>query len=463
MSGVILSKPRSVSTLGANVARIYIAGIGGTFMGALAKLAVQMGHQVSGWDRALYSPMREQIEALDVSVDTSESPVWPDPAPDVCLIGNALGRGHPLVETGLEMGLNFQSGPQWLREQVLRHRRVIAIAGTHGKTTTTAMVTHLLEPMNPGYLIGGVPPNRPNTELGDGEWFVIEADEYDTAFFDKRAKFVHYDPELFLINNLEHDHADIYPSVQSIQWQFHQGLRVQKPQGAVLYRFNDPTIQAVIDQGVWADRIDLNRVEVDQTGAQLTVTVDGESHSCNVSFYGPHNRANAQAAIAIGLRAGVSLADLVSRMGSFEGVARRADCIASGPGWSIYDDFAHHPSAIELALNGFAERAPDAPLTAVIEPRSNTMKLGAHRDRLIPVTARADRVFWLQTPAMDWAIDELDLPSHHRVFRNAQSLYDRICEDLNGQIVLMSNGDLMGLRERLKGLGMPPASPTNPT
>ena len=436
------------------MASIYIAGIGGTFMGALAKLAVDLGHQVSGWDRNLYSPMKEQILALDIPVDNSDAPQWPDPAPDICLVGNSLSRGHPLVEEGLRQGLNFMSGPDWLRQEVLRHKRVIAVAGTHGKTTTTAMIVHLLDELQPGYLVGGVPADRTHTALGgpNSDWFVIEADEYDTAYFDKRAKFVHYNPELFVINNLEHDHADIYADVSEIQWQFHQGLRAQKPQGATFYRFGDPTIEQVIQRGCWARTVDANEIKISQQGRRLTVRFEDQVLTCDVDFFGPHNRANAQMAIAVGLRVGLPLSSLVERLSTFKGVARRADRIASGPGWSIYDDFAHHPSAIELALSGFAESSPDASLTAVIEPRSNTMKLGEHRGRLVSVTARADRVFWLQTPEMQWAIDELPLPENHRVFRNPDLLFEAISEHLSGQVVLMSNGNLMGLRERLVAL-----------
>ncbi|MEO0347380.1 MAG: UDP-N-acetylmuramate:L-alanyl-gamma-D-glutamyl-meso-diaminopimelate ligase [Pseudomonadota bacterium] len=443
---------------------IHVLGICGTFMGGVAALAKAHGHDVTGCDQNVYPPMSDQLAALGITPIEGFGAEQMDLAPDVFVVGNVVSRGNPLMEAILDAGLPYTSGPQWLAAHVLRGRRVVAVAGTHGKTTTTSLVAHLLEHagLEPGFLVGGVPADfGVSARLGAGAPFVVEADEYDTAFFDKRAKFVHYAPEIAVLNNLEFDHADIYSDLAAIEWQFHQLLRIVPGKGRVVFNARDDNLMRVLARGCWTPTRSFDGeggrdadIALASAGAgQVAATIDGVDFDASWPMPGAHNRQNAAAALAAGLALGVPAETLLEGLATFRGVKRRLEVVATGGQVTVFDDFAHHPTAIRLTVGAMREVDEGGRLLVAFEPRSNTMKLGVHRDALGPAFDGVHGLFVLAPAAIDWDLSAAlaggagDVTVHNDV----AALHESIMAALRpgDRLVLMSNGGFGGLRERL--------------
>jgi UDP-N-acetylmuramate: L-alanyl-gamma-D-glutamyl-meso-diaminopimelate ligase len=386
---------------------IHILGICGTFMGGLAAIAREAGHRVTGCDANVYPPMSDQLRALGIELIEGYGAEQLDLKPDLFVIGNVVTRGNALMEAILDAGARYTSGPQWLADEVLPGRHVLAVAGTHGKTTTTAMLAWMLESagLQPGFLIGGVPQNFGiSARLGTGRHFVIEADEYDTAFFDKRSKFVHYRPRTAILNNLEYDHADIFPDLAAIETQFHHLVRTVPASGRIVANARDEAVARVLARGCWS--------EVQRFGARKeepgALRARGEPHAFDVlrgslkigrvdwSLIGEHNQLNALAAIGAAEHAGVAPDAAAAAMSGFEGVRRRLELRGETRGIKVYDDFAHHPTAMRTTVEGLRRKVGAARILAVFEPRSNTMKLGAMKAQLPWALEEADLSFCLQ-------------------------------------------------------------------
>ncbi len=392
---------------------LHILGICGTFMGGVAALARELGHTVEGSDQNVYPPMSTQLEQLGIVLKSGYSAAHLQPAPDQVVVGNALSRGNAAVEHFLDAGLAYVSGPQWLGEQVLRGRQVFAVAGTHGKTTTTAMLAWILDACGrePGFLVGGVPQNFDvSARLGSGAAFVIEADEYDTAFFDKRSKFVHYRPKIAILNNLEFDHADIFPDVAAIQRQFHHLVRTVPGSGRLIVNAEDAHLAEVLAQGCWTP---VTRFGLDSgdwqarlsaaDGSAFRVLVGGSDRGeVRWDLMGRHNVMNALAALAAADAAGVDPAAAITALATFRSARRRMERVADTAGISVYDDFAHHPSAIATTLAGLRARVCAARILVGLEPRSNSMRQGAHAHELAPSLRDADAVVLLQRAELPW-------------------------------------------------------------
>ncbi|AYC34443.1 UDP-N-acetylmuramate:L-alanyl-gamma-D-glutamyl-meso-diaminopimelate ligase [Pseudomonas cavernae] len=442
---------------------IHILGICGTFMGSLAVLAKELGHRVTGSDANVYPPMSTQLEAQGIALTQGYDPAQLQPAPDLVVVGNALSRGNPAVEYVLNQGLPYVSGPQWLADHVLQGRWVLAVAGTHGKTTTSSMLAWVLEHagMSPGFLIGGVPQNfAVSARLGGTPFFVVEADEYDSAFFDKRSKFVHYRPRTAILNNLEYDHADIFPDLAAIERQFHHLVRTIPGDGLIIHPQGEEALQRVLRMGCWTP------VQTTGTGGQwqarllsddgsrFEVLFDGAVQgTVDWQLTGQHNVANALACLAAARHVGVLPAQGAEALSAFKNVKRRMEKVAEVKGVTIYDDFAHHPTAIATTLDGLRKRVGEAPLIAIIEPRSNSMKLGAHRDGLPDSVVQADRVFWYAPPNLGWDLAATVAGS---------TVPTAVCDSLEAiiagvkahatpgtQVVIMSNGGFGGLHGKL--------------
>ncbi|MEJ2633503.1 MAG: UDP-N-acetylmuramate:L-alanyl-gamma-D-glutamyl-meso-diaminopimelate ligase [Acidihalobacter sp.] len=445
---------------------IHILGIGGTFMGGIAQLAKAAGHEVSGSDAQLYPPMSTQLEAAGIAVHSGYDPAQLEPAPDQVVVGNVMRRGLPVVEALLESGLDYASGPQWLAEHVLRGRWVLAVAGTHGKTTTSSLLAHILQQagLEPGFLIGGVPADfGVSARLTDSPFFVVEADEYDTAFFDKRSKFVHYRPRTLVLNNLEFDHADIFPDLAAIQRQFHHLVRTVPGGGLIVRRGDDSALDEVLAMGCWTPVEDFtldggngwSAKLLAEDGSRFQVLHDGRPQGeVEWQMLGRHNVSNALAALLAARHAGVPLAAGLEAVASFRGVARRLQALGEVGGVALYDDFAHHPTAIATTLQGLRARQSQARLIAVLEPRSNTMRMGVHRARLASSLDGADRVFLFQPPDLDWPLDEVarELPGRASVDADLDALEAALLEELRpgDHVVFMSNGSFGGLPKRVR-------------
>jgi len=463
--------------------RLHILGICGTFMGSLAQLAKAAGHQVSGCDANVYPPMSTQLEQAGIELAEGFDPAQLQPAPDLLLVGNALSRGNPCVEYLLEQKLPYVSGPQWLGEAILRDKHVLSVSGTHGKTTTSSMLAKILHSAgyNPGFLIGGVAQDfGVSAQLGgtapDGnQYFVVEADEYDTAFFDKRSKFVHYHSNTLIINNLEYDHADIFDNLAAIQRQFHHSVRTVPSTGTVIYPSNDSAVAAVIDQGCWSRQQRFGDADapwqyrlLSEDGSQFEViyanphTNLGQEMRGQVNWHhrGLHNVKNALAAVVAAYQVGVSIDQACAALSDFMGVKRRMEVIYTDKRLTVYDDFAHHPTAIKTTLEGLRAGVGKASILAVIEPRSATMKLGVHADSLSASVAAADQVLWYQNAGIDWDLSSV---------ANACSVPASVCADIDSllaatlqaikdkrgepiYIVIMSNGGFECFHGRLTAL-----------
>ena len=442
---------------------IHILGICGTFMGSLALLAKELGHRVTGSDANVYPPMSTQLEEQGIELLQGYHPEHLQPAPDVVVVGNALSRGNPAVEYLLDVGLPYVSGPQWLAEHVLQGRWVLAVAGTHGKTTTSSMLAWILEyaGMQPGFLIGGVPQNfGVSARLGKTDFFVVEADEYDSAFFDKRSKFVHYRPRTAVLNNLEFDHADIFPDLAAIEQQFHHLLRTVPSNGLVIYPAQEQALQRVIEQGCWTPlqttgpdgqwQADLIKAD----GSEFSVSLDGvEQGVVRWPLTGLHNVANGLAALAAARHVGVTGEHGAQALGEFQNVKRRMQKLAQVRGVTVYDDFAHHPTAIASTLDGLRKQVGEQQIIAVIEPRSNSMKLGAHREGLAPSTALADHVFWYAPDNLGWDLagTVADAPVPTRVCSSLEEIIAGVLAlaQADTQVVIMSNGGFAGIHTQL--------------
>ncbi|WP_406666222.1 UDP-N-acetylmuramate:L-alanyl-gamma-D-glutamyl-meso-diaminopimelate ligase [Gallaecimonas sp. GXIMD1310] len=439
---------------------IHILGICGTFMGGLAILAREMGYTVSGSDENVYPPMSTQLAEAGITLTEGYDPAQLEPAPDLVVIGNAMSRGNPCVEAVLNQGLRYVSGPQWLYEHILKDRWVLAISGTHGKTTTTAMLTWILEyaGLKPGFLVGGVPANFGlSARLGDAPFFVVEADEYDTAFFDKRSKFVHYRPRTLVINNLEFDHADIFPDLAAIQRQFNHLLRMVPEQGLVIVPANDSNVADTLAAGCWTPTLsigaDIDAELLSSDGSDIVVRCGDERYELCWPLIGLHNVHNALAALAAARHAGVPLSAGVAALREFRNVARRLECKGEAGGVQVYDDFAHHPTAIATTIDGLRRKVGGARILAVLEPRSNTMKSGVHAQRLNQSVAHADAVFWFEPQGLQWSIRDLcassAIPAQYSD-SIAQLVKQVVSSARPGDTILvMSNGGFGGIHQKL--------------
>ena len=451
---------------------IHILGICGTFMGGLAVLARQLGHEVTGSDQNVYPPMSTQLAAQGIALMSGYRRENLEQRPDLVIVGNAVSRGNVEMEAVLDAGIPYVSGPEWLREAVLAQRWVLAVAGTHGKTSTTSMLALILERsgLRPGFLVGGIPKDfGVSARLGEGTPFVVEADEYDTAFFDKRSKFVHYRPRTCILNNLEFDHADIFEDLPAIQRQFHHLVRTIPGRGLIIAPNFDPALDEVLQMGCWTP-VEHTALEgshcsanwgyrlLEADGSRFEVLHDGQPAGCvRWGLTGRHNVHNALAALAAAHHAGVYPERGTEALSHFNGVKRRMELRAEGAGIRLYDDFAHHPTAIRTTLEGLRTRVGPARILAILEPRSNTMRLGVHRhllgEALSPATLaliyQSDQVSWDVTAALSG-----EGPSESRVFSSTDALYAEIEQQLRpgDHVIVMSNGGFEGLIDRLAAL-----------
>jgi UDP-N-acetylmuramate: L-alanyl-gamma-D-glutamyl-meso-diaminopimelate ligase len=448
--------------------RVHILGICGTFMGGVAALAKAAGHQVSGSDENVYPPMSTQLRKLGIRLHEGYDEHQFDEEFDCVVVGNVLSRGSTAIEALLDSGLPYYSGPEWLANNVLTDKWVLAVAGTHGKTTTASMLAWILDyaGLSPGFLIGGVPMNfNISARLGQSKYFVVEADEYDTAFFDKRAKFVHYRPRTLAITNIEFDHADIYPHLDAILWQFHQLVRTVPSRGLITVNGRDQNIDDLLAKGTWTpvetfsseDEVATWSASYDLIGAKsrFSVSLRGEKvGQADWALLGRHNLENALAALSAAVDAGVGIDVTLEALSKFKGVKRRLDKKGVFKGVTLYDDFAHHPTAIAATLAAVRTLKVEQRIIAVIEPKSNTMRMGVHSEALRKALGEADRVFVLATEDLNWnpgsALSALG--SKLSVVWDVKDLLDGLLSELESgdRVIFMSNGNFQGLPRLLQ-------------
>jgi UDP-N-acetylmuramate: L-alanyl-gamma-D-glutamyl-meso-diaminopimelate ligase len=449
---------------------VHILGIAGTFMAGVAALAKAAGHRVTGSDHNVYPPMSTQLNSLGIELIEGFAASQLTPRPDVVVVGNVMTRGQPVIEALLESDIPQTSGPEWLAREILKGRWVLAVAGTHGKTTTASLLAWILEHAGfaPGFLIGGAPANfETSARLGQAPFFVIEADEYDTAFFDKRAKFVHYRARTLVLNNLEFDHADIYENVAAIERQFHHLVRTVPGSGRILWNAADARLARTLAMGCWTpcEGFASRALGVDALWTSRSVPGVSDGSSFEVlegatvhgrvqwSLIGGHNVDNALAALAAAHHAGVAVAQGIEALRSFKGVARRMQVRGEAGGIVVYDDFAHHPTAIQTTLAGLRARVKGARIIAVLEPRSHTMRMGVHRDALAPAFAAADEVWFYAPPDLGWDVQAVIAALGERGHMRRD--LDALSADLAGalrpgdHVLVMSNGSFGGLHGRL--------------
>lgn len=443
---------------------IHILGICGTFMGGVAMIARELGYKVTGSDTNVYPPMSTFLENSGIEIIPNYDVAQLNPAPDMVIIGNAMSRGNPCVEYVLNNQLTFTSGPQWLHDHLLKDRWVLAMSGTHGKTTTTGMLAWILEKngIDTGFLIGGIAGNFGiSARAGSSKFFVIEADEYDSAFFDKRSKFVHYNPKTLVVNNLEFDHADIFDDLKSIQRQFHHMVRAMPENGVILSAKDDKNAQNMLAMG--------NYSELQFIGKENDWFAESLNNDCShfAVYYkqqkqgevkwdvvGAHNMHNALMAVASAHHAGVSVADACNALGSFINASRRLEVKGEVNGITVYDDFAHHPTAITATIDALRGKVGrDQRILAVLEPRSNTMKMGVHKDEIAPALADADEVFVLQPDTIDWAVSQItdNLTQPSKWTADLDELVKMIVAEAKptDKILVMSNGAFGGIHNKL--------------
>ena len=444
---------------------IHILGICGTFMGGLALIARELGHTVSGSDQNVYPPMSTQLAEQGIKLMQGYKAENLQSKPDLVVIGNAMSRGNPEVEAVLNQGLRYTSGPQWLSEYVLQDKWVLAVAGTHGKTTTSSMLAWILEHQSfkPGFLIGGIPMNFGiSARSGESDFFVIEADEYDSAFFDKRSKFVHYHPRTAVLNNLEFDHADIFDDLGAIKRQFHHLVRTIPGEGLIICPEFDENIQDTLAMGCWTpvQNTAINQAATWQAeltkedGSQFSVTFEQQNQGqVEWQLTGLHNVYNALAAIAAARHIGILPGDAIAALRQFKNVKRRMEVIAQIRGVTIYDDFAHHPTAIQMTLEGLRKHVGEEKIIAVVEPRSNTMRMGVHREVLAESLALADRTFIYQPENLDWDLSELQsLVNNIKICTSIDEIISELQQEVapNSHFLMMSNGSFGGIYQRLQ-------------
>ena len=446
---------------------IHILGICGTFMAGIASLAKSSGHKVTGCDKNVYPPMSTQLKEQDIAIIEGFNKDQVSLNPDIYIIGNVITRGNPLMETILTKNLPFQSGPQWLYENILHEKWVLAIAGTHGKTTTTAMLTWILEynKMAPGYLIGGIPTNFKSsarlpieTKKNVPSFFVIEADEYDTAFFDKRSKFIHYHPRTLVLNNLEFDHADIFDNLEHIKKHFHHLIRIMPQEGQIISNAESNALRETLDMGIWSEIEYFSdekgwSYQINKGWHSLSIAYKNKNQGVlNWDLIGHHNASNALAAIAAAKHVGITPENAIEALSLFKGVKKRMEKIASyDNGINLYDDFAHHPTAIMTTLAGIKKTKLNGRIIAVIEPRSNTMKLGSMKKELINSLKDADKVYCYANN-LSWNAKELFAHSQNVIVSdNIDLLANEIAQDQQNedQIIFMSNGSFANIQTKV--------------
>jgi len=442
---------------------IHILGICGTFMGGVALIARELGHDVTGSDLNVYPPMADALKSSGIPVHIGYEPSAIDPKTDLVIIGNGIARQNACVDYLLNQGINYTSGSQWMCENVLRHQQVLAVSGTHGKTTTTALLSWILETagLNPGFLIGGVPKNFPNTaRLGGGKYFVIEADEYDTAFFDKRSKFLHYRPRTLMINNIEYDHADIFPDIEAIKKQFQYLLRTVPSNGCVIFPQSDKNIQDVLSRGCSANQISIGN---NNSWHATLIKKDGSEFECYFqaekratitwSLLGDHNIHNALAAIAAADSIGVSMQQIEKAFATFENVKRRLEIRGCVNNITVYDDFAHHPTAIAATIDGLRKKVGKERIIVIAQLGSNSMRMGAHGDALAPAFHAADQVHILRPDDKSWDVATLLKPLGNKVFvyNTVSDIVDAVSETASpyDHVLVMSNKGFDGIHEKL--------------
>lgn len=448
---------------------IHILGICGTFMGGIAVLARQAGHKVTGSDANVYPPMSTQLESQGIELMQGYKAEHLGEQ-DVVVVGNVMSRGNEAIEHILNKNIPYTSGPQWLSENVLKDKWVLAVAGTHGKTTTSSILAWILEyaGLNPGFLIGGVPANFGiSARLGESPFFVVEADEYDTAFFDKRSKFVHYHPRTAILNNLEFDHADIFEDLNAIKKQFHHLVRTVPGEGMVVFNGDEKNIADVLKAGCWSEQAEFSAKPTENTHANVwtihNVSADGR---CFDVFYkqekqgtvkghllGPHNRMNALSAIIAARHVGVPVEQSIAALAEFKGVKRRMEVIGEKNNKTVYDDFAHHPTAITETLQGLRDAVGEAKIWAVLEPRSNTMRLGVFKKQLAPSLALADEVILFQPADVDWDMQSVvdGLGEKAQLMRSIDDVVGLLAKQTRAgdHILIMSNGAFGGIHHKI--------------
>ncbi len=440
---------------------IHILGICGTFMGGIAVLAKQMGHKVTGSDANVYPPMSTQLEQQGIELMQGYMPEHFEQEPDLVIVGNVVSRGNPAMEYVLDKGIRYTSGPEWLSEAILQDKWVLAVAGTHGKTTTSSMLTWILQATGyqPSFLIGGVPENiGVSARLTDSPFFVIEADEYDTAFFDKRSKFVHYRPRTLILNNLEFDHADIFADLAAIETQFHHLMRTLPGIGQVIYPATDVALNRVIERGCWSEQQKLGNDwqianQLDD-GSQFDVVFDGKIRGrVDWQLIGQHNVDNGLAAIAAARHIGVEPELAIEALNNFKNPKRRMELKGEAAGIRVYDDFAHHPTAIATTLAGLRARVGEQPIIAVLDPRSNTMKAGVHKSRLAQSLKLADQVIIHLPDMVQWSLADIEAGFSNPVtaYQSVEQIVQHLVDQAqSGQhILIMSNGGFDGIHGKL--------------
>lgn len=442
---------------------VHILGVCGTFMGSLAILAKELGHTVTGSDQNVYPPMSTQLESAGIELIQGYDAGQLKSKPDQVIVGNVMTRGHDVIEYMLQERVPLVSGPQWLKENLLASRWVLAVAGTHGKTTTSSMLAWILEyaGLNPGFLIGGVPNNFGiSARLGDSPFFVIEADEYDTAFFDKRSKFIHYLPRTLIINNIEFDHADIFRDLQDVQKQFHHLLKLMPTQSKLVFNGDDENIQQLLQLGCWSDsesfglnkQLDWSIDQVQSQGKPLSFSLQKEQQfNCALTQFGEHNAMNAMAAVVAARHAGVAVQVAIEAMEKFRGVKRRLENRGTFAGVTVYDDFAHHPTEIRATLQAFQNQFKQERLIVVFEPRSNTMQLGVHNQQLAEAFSAASELFIYDNGGLNWSLADVFSSITCSIDGDIDHLVGAVMTDLRAgdNVIILSNGGFGGFCEKL--------------
>ena len=457
--------------------RIHILGICGTLMGSIALLAKEAGHDVSGTDDNVYPPMSDLLSASGITLSSPYSAANVPPDAELVIVGNAnLPRGNPAVEYVLNSGIPYTSGAEWLGRHLLADKWVIAVSGTHGKTTTSAMITWILEyaGMKPGFLIGGLPNNfSESARLGETPFFVIEADEYDTSYFDRRSKFLHYKPRTLVINNLEYDHADIFPDLEAIKNQFHLLVRSVPGDGTIIYPGSDENIKSVLQTGCWSNTqmfstrsnseakvlppsadTELYAEAINADGSEFSVTLNSvKVGTVQWTLTGTHNTANALAAILAARNVGVTPTIACEALSLFKGVKRRMEVIYQHDNLTIYDDFAHHPTAIQTTLEGLRQQVGDEPIMAIIEPGSHTMRKGTHLGKLGPSVSNADHVIWFKPTTIQWDMEKELVSDNTKICSTIPDVIelalDTIKENKVRHLVIMSNSGFHGIHGKI--------------